>query len=112
MTLKIRGIIVNATAIKTFNKKDGKKSESAVLHIMENTNDPYPVQVAVKASGEYASFAGCTGMEVECEYYNRVFSFKDKATGAECFGNDPYVRSIKIINADRSAMLDLKEKEA
>lgn len=111
MTLKIKGIIVNATAIKAFNKKDGKKSESAVLHIMENSNEQYPMQVAVKVSGEFASYAGCIGMEVECEYYNRVFTFIDKVTGEKCFGNDPYIRSIKIINADRSALLNIKGKE-
>lgn len=112
MIHKIIGNIANATAVERFTKKDGTESKSAILHIQVIGNDRYPEEIAVKVTGDNTYYAGCTGMEVEVEYVVRVFAFADKKTGGKTFGNDVYARTIKIINADRSAMLDVKQKEA
>ena len=109
---KITGIIAGATSVERFTKKDGTESKSAMLHIQVVSNDRYPEEVAVKVTGENAEYAGCTGMLVDVEYVVRVFAFADKKTGGKTFGNDVYARTIKIINTDRSAMLDVKQKEA
>lgn len=113
MALKtITGIIAGASSVECFEKKDGTESKSAMLHIQAVGNDRYPEEVAIKVTGENAEYAGCTGMVVEVEYVVRVFAFADKKTGGKTFGNDVYARTINIINADRSAMLDVKQKEA
>lgn len=109
---KITGIIAGASSVERYEKKDGTESKSAVLHVMEICNDAHPMEVAVKVTGDNTTFAGCVGMTVEVEYINRVFAFESKKTGGKTFGNDVYARTIKIINADRSAMLDVKQKEA
>lgn len=111
-TLKIKGIIAGASSVERFTKKDGTESKSAVLHVMEVCNDPHPMEVAVKVTGDKTYYAGCVGMTVEVEFIIRVFTFTDKKTGVKTFGNDVYTHSIKIIDADRSAMLDINNKEA
>lgn len=107
----ISGIIADASAIKAFQKTDGTESKSAILYIQEKCNDVHPKEVAVKVTGNNVSFAGCVGCEVECEYIVRVFPFKDRKTGGRTFGNDVYAVGIKVINADRSAMLNIKNGE-
>ena len=106
-----RGIIADATTVQSFQKKDGTKSQSAVLHLMEICNNPHPLELAVKVTGELVNYAACVGMTVEVEYINRVFVFRDKQTKRKCLGNDVYAHSIRVVDADRSAMLNEKEKE-
>ena len=106
-----RGIIADATTVQSFQKKDGTKSQSAVLHLMEICNNPHPLELAVKVTGELVNYAACVGMTVEVEYINRVFVFRDKQTNRKCLGNDVYAHSIRVVDADRSAMLNKKEKE-
>ena len=105
----IRGIIAGASAIKRFQKKNGKVNQSADLHLKEICNDPHPMEVAVKVTGEHVHYAGCVGMTVEVGYVVRVFPFKDRQTGESSYGNEVYAHTIKTINADRSAMLNQKE---
>ena len=108
---KFTGIIAGATTVERFEKKDGTKNQSAVLHLMEISKDPHPLELAVKVTGELVNYAACVGMTVEVEYINRVFVFRDKQTNRKCFGNDVYAHAIRIMNADRSAMLNQNEKE-
>ena len=108
---KFTGIIAGATTVERFEKKDGTKNQSAVLHLMEISKDPHPLELAVKVTGELVNYAACVGMTVEVEYINRVFVFRDRETGRKRFGNDVYAHAIRIMNADRSAMLNQNEKE-
>ena len=108
---KFTGIIAGATTVERFEKKDGTKNQSAVLHLMEISKDPHPLELAVKVTGELVNYAACVGMTVEVEYINRVFVFRDKQTNRKCLGNDVYAHSIRVVDADRSAMLNKKEKE-
>ena len=108
---KIKGIIAGASSVERFTKKDGTESKSAMLYIQELSNDAHPNEVAVKVTGDKTNYAGCMGMEVEVEYVVRVFEFRDKKTGGKTYGNDVYAHAIEIIKADRSAMLDIKQKE-
>lgn len=110
---KIQGYIAGASSIERFTKKDGTEGMKAILYIKEVSNEPHPTEVAVKVSGDDTYYTGCVGMTVEVEYAVRVFPFTGKKTGAQTYGNDIYARRIEIINADRSAMLDInQEKEA
>ena len=106
-----RGIIADATTVQSFQKKAGTKSQSAVLHLMEICNSPHPLELAVKVTGELVNYAACVGMTVEVEYINRVFVFRDKQTNRKCLGSDVYAHSIRVVDADRCAMLNKKEKE-
>ena len=111
MIQKIQGIIAGASSVERFTKKDGTESKSAILHIQELNDDPHPIEIAVKVTGNKTEYAGCVGMEVEVEYVLRVFAFTDKKTGGKTYGNDVYAYNIEIVNADRSALLDINQKE-
>ena len=57
MINNITGIIAAATAIKRFQKKDGTVSEQATIQVRQVTDDRYPLEVAVKLTGEQTQYA-------------------------------------------------------
>ena len=96
MIHNITGVIAAATAIKRFQKKDGTVSEQATIHVRQVTDDRYPLEVAVKLTGEQTQYARMIGATVEVQYVIRVFTFvKD---GETKLGNDIYARSIRLVS--------------
>jgi len=91
----MRGTIVAASRIQTFQTKRGKQNQSAMLHIQEDENDADSAQVAVKVSGDLCNYAGCVGAHVAVEYIVRVFEFAKN--GIKMLGNDVYATNIKMI---------------
>ena len=93
MVQKIIGVISDASEVESFSKKDGSTGNKCILKITAISNDQYPQEVAVSATGDNTNYGRCIGMPVEVEYINRVFEFtKD---GRRRFGNDIYLHSIK-----------------
>lgn len=94
-----KGTIVDSTKISSFTKKNGEKSDQAMLYVQQMTNNQYPLEVAVKVTGNNALFANMVGANVELEYVKRVFAFMKN--GEKCFGNDIYAHRIKLIDAEQ-----------
>ena len=95
MINSMTGIIAAATAIKRFQKKDGTVSEQATIHVRQVTDDRYPLEVAVKLTGEQTQYARMIGASVEVQYVIRVFTFVKN--GETMLGNDIYARMIRLI---------------
>lgn len=91
----IKGIIKDATAVKQFNKLDGKHNVKCILYIVATEEMSHPQEVAVTACGLLTWYAQAIGHIVEVEYINRVFQF-DK-NGEKCYGNDIYATNIKEV---------------
>lgn len=91
----IRGTIVAAGEIQDFRSKRGKVEQSAMLHILEDENDPNSAQVAVKVKGDQCNYVGCIGSRVVVEYVVRVFDFVKN--GIKTLGNDVYATSIRMV---------------
>ena len=99
----ISGVIADATAIKRFQRKDGTVSEQATIHVRQVTNDRYPLEVAVKLTGEQTYYAGMVGASVEVQYVIRVFTFVKN--GETMLGNDIYARMIRLIQREEALAL-------
>ena len=95
MTHNMTGVIAAATAIKRFQKKDGTVSEQATIQVRQVTDDRYPLEVAVKLTGEQTQYARMMGASVEVQYVIRVFTFVKN--GETLLGNDIYARMIRLI---------------
>lgn len=95
MINRMTGVIAAATAIKRYQKKDGTVSEQATIHVRQVTDDRYPLEVAVKLTGEQAQYARMIGASVEVQYVIRVFTFVKN--GETMLGNDIYARMIRLI---------------
>lgn len=91
-----KGIIVGASQVETYTRKDGKQSYKCTLSLRDVSSDPYyPLELAVGVSGESVCFASEINSMVEVEYVVRVFSYTDRRTGKQNFGNDIYCTSIR-----------------
>lgn len=93
-----KGIIVGASQVESYTRKDGTQNYRCTLALRDVNSDPYyPLELAVSVSGESVSFASQINGLVEVEYVVRVFSYTDRRTGKPNFGNDIYCTSIRRV---------------
>lgn len=103
MVYTFTGVIADASANKRFQKKDGTVSEQATIHVRQVTDDRYPLEVAVKLTGEQTQYARMIGASVEVQYVIRVFTFVKN--GEKLLGNDIYARMIRLIPGEEALAL-------
>ena len=94
----IKGTIKSTSGIEKEVSSKGREIMKAQLWICDESNPDGIDELAVTVSGENINFVGCEGYRVECKYWNRSFSFKDKKTGRIRFGNEAIAEEIKPIS--------------
>lgn len=92
MKQRIEGTIVDCSQIVQYTKTDGTAGVSCMIHVKSNDQVQYPMEVAVKATGDMTRFATCVGQNVVIEYVVRVFSYV--RDGIKCLANDIFATHI------------------
>lgn len=90
----MRGTIVAAGRIQDFYTQKGKRQQSAMLHIQDDSCNASTEELAVKVSGDLCNYVGCVGANVVVDYVVRVFECVKN--GIQTLGNDVYATSIRM----------------